>query len=265
MEALRTWTHPILENQNLNTRTTHTMTPHLLLFGASGGIATALRALAENHEWNVTAATRHPDTLSDMGPNTLAVEADGTTSSGAREAFDRAEDRHGPPTAVVNCIGGVMLKPLHKTSSREFTDTMRLHVFSSFAILKEAVTRMESGSGATLVSTAAVAAGLPNHEAIATAKGALEGLVRSAAATYASKGIRVNAVAPGLVETPATKRLCQGPARGVSEKMHPLGRIGKPGDIASALFWLSHPDQSWVTGQILHVDGGLAHLRTRPD
>jgi NAD(P)-dependent dehydrogenase (short-subunit alcohol dehydrogenase family) len=141
---------------------------------------------------------------------------------------------------------------------------MKLHVFSSFLIMKEACGRMKSGSSIALISSVAVQTGLPNHESIAAAKGAIEGITRSAAATYAPKGIRVNAVAPGLTETPATAALCKEPARKVSEKMHPLGRIGKPQDIASALAWLIDPENSWVTGQILHVDGGLGQLRKLP-
>jgi len=240
------------------------MNSHLLLFGATGGIATALRKRLESQNWQLTAVSRTPEKISDPGPNTRTFKADATTESGVKEAFAFAESEWGTPTAAVNCLGNVFLKPVHRTSVVEFSEVMKLHVFSSFLILKEACGKMKSGSSIGLISSVAVQTGLPNHESIAAAKGAVEGLIRSSAATYAPKGIRVNGVAPGLTETPATATLCKAPARQVSEKMHPLGRIGQPDDVASALAWLIDPEQSWVTGQILHIDGGLGQLRKPP-
>ena len=237
------------------------MSSHLLLFGASGGIATELHHRLAEEGWHLSLASRDPDKIDNS--RATFIKADATTESGTREAFDQAEEAHGTPTAVVNCLGNVLLKPLHQTTSVEFSDLMRLHAFSGYTIARESAKRMKKGGSVAMVSSVAVTAGLPNHELIAMAKGALEGLVRSAAATYASRGLRFNAVAPGLVETPATKRLCEGRAREMSEQMHPLGRIGTPSDIASALAWLIHPDNDWITGQILHVDGGLGHLRGR--
>ena len=116
-----------------------------------------------------------------------------------------------------------------------------------------------------LCSTAAAGSGLPNHEAIAAAKGGVEALTRSAAATYAGRKLRFNAVAPGLVRTPLAAAIT-GNERALehSEKMHPLGRVGEPDDVASAITWLLDPANSWVTGQILGVDGGLASVRPAP-
>jgi len=115
-----------------------------------------------------------------------------------------------------------------------------------------------------LVSSAAARIGLANHEAIAAAKGAIEGLVRSAAATYAARAVRVNAVAPGLVRSRLTERIVNNDkALAASLALHPLGRVGEPGDVARAIAFLVDPAQSFLTGQILGVDGGLADLKTR--
>lgn len=240
------------------------MQPHLIIFGASGGIATALRHRLEKQNWHITAVTRNPDNITHPGEHTRVFEADATLESGVNSAFEFAEENFNIPTAVVNCLGNVFLRPVHRTSAAEFSEVMKLHVFSSFLILKEACGKLKKDSSIALLSSVAVQTGLPNHETISAAKGAVEGLVRSSAASYASKGIRVNGVAPGLTETPATTQLCTSPAREVSENMHPLGRIGKPEDVASALAWLIDPEQSWVTGQIMHVDGGLGQLRKLP-
>jgi len=114
-----------------------------------------------------------------------------------------------------------------------------------------------------LISSAAARAGLPNHEAIAAAKGGVSALTRSAAATYAPWGVRVNALAPGLVETPMSERITGSEkGRERSLAMHPLERLGRPADVAAAAAWLLDPDEaSWVTGQTVSVDGGLAHLK----
>lgn len=209
----------------------------------------------------MTAVGRDAEKLDGLPNEVTKIVADATLVDGAAKAFEATKSSGIPVTACVNCIGNLFLKPLHRTTAKEFTDVMRIHVFSSFSILQAAVKRMEAGGSVALMSSAAARTGMVNHESIAAAKGAVEGLTRAAAATYAPKGIRINAVAPGLTETPMTRHLTSGPARAVSEKMHVLGRLGKPEDIASALAWLIDPAQSWVTGEIIHVDGGLAHLR----
>jgi NAD(P)-dependent dehydrogenase (short-subunit alcohol dehydrogenase family) len=121
---------------------------------------------------------------------------------------------------------------------------------------------MSEGGAVVLMSSAAAQIGLSNHEAIAASKAGIEGLVRSAAMTYAAKRIRVNAIAPGLVQTPLTQRVW-GNARSaeVSLAMHPLGRFGQPDEIARAIYFLIDPRNQWITGQILGVDGGLGTLK----
>jgi NAD(P)-dependent dehydrogenase (short-subunit alcohol dehydrogenase family) len=115
-----------------------------------------------------------------------------------------------------------------------------------------------------LVSSAAARLGLANHEAIAAAKAGVIGLTLSAAATYAPKRIRVNAVAPGLVRTPLTARITGSEsALEASTSLHALGRIGEPDEVAGAIAWLLDPAQSWITGQVLGIDGGLATVCSR--
>jgi NAD(P)-dependent dehydrogenase (short-subunit alcohol dehydrogenase family) len=120
----------------------------------------------------------------------------------------------------------------------------------------------KTGGSIVLVSSAAARVGLANHEAIAAAKAGVAGLCLAAAASYAARGIRVNAVAPGLVRTPLTAGITGNElALKASTAMHPLGRIGEPEEVAEAIAWLLDAKQSWITGQILGVDGGLATLR----
>ncbi|NDC75783.1 SDR family oxidoreductase, partial [bacterium] len=145
--------------------------------------------------------------------------------------------------------------------------TLDLNLNSAFYGLRAAVGPMQTqGAGAiVLLSSVAASTGLPGHEAIAAAKSGIEGLVRAAAASYASRNIRINAIAPGLIDTPLAASLLGNPAaRAFSEKMHPLGRVGTPGNVASAIAYLLTPEADWVTGQVWGVDGGLGAVRPRP-
>ena len=115
-----------------------------------------------------------------------------------------------------------------------------------------------------MLSTAATRIGLANHEAISAAKAGIEGLALAASASYACKGIRVNCVAPGMTRTPLTAKLLENEMMAkASAGMHALGQIGEPNDIASAIEWFLDPEQSWVTGQVIGVDGGLSRIRSR--
>jgi NAD(P)-dependent dehydrogenase (short-subunit alcohol dehydrogenase family) len=193
--------------------------------------------------------------------------ADATREDDVDRAVGAVAARHGKIDAYVHAVGSIFLRNAHLTSLADWQRVLETNLTSAFLGLKAVLGPMQAqGSGAVvLLSSAAAQAGLPGHEAIAAAKAGIDGLVRSAAATYASRGIRVNAVAPGLVDTPlAAPLLASEQARAFSEKMHPLGRVGRADDIASLIAWLVSAEGSWATGQVWSVDGGLAHLRPRP-
>lgn len=173
----------------------------------------------------------------------------------------------GPLVGVANCIGSVLLKPAHSTTEKEFHDTMQTNAFSSFNILKSAVKvmmRQSSGGSIAFCASAVAQHGIQNHEAIAAAKGAIVSMSKSAASTYAPKNIRINCVAPGLIDTPMTHRITQNEAaRKASESMHALKRLGKPEDVAAALEFFLNPQHDFVTGQVLGICGGLSSIRAQ--
>lgn len=158
------------------------------------------------------------------------------------------------------------MKSAHATTQLEFDATIAANATSAFGLTRAAAKAMTASGGGSIILVASAAAqiGLQNHEAIAAAKGAVMGLTLSAAATYARSNIRVNCVSPGLVETPLTARITSNDAsRKASEAMHPLGRLGKPADIVAAMMWLLSDGATWVTGQVIGVDGGLGSLKVR--
>ena len=110
-----------------------------------------------------------------------------------------------------------------------------------------------------VISSVAGSTGLAYHEAISAAKGGLEAMIRSAAISYAKRGIRFNAVALGLVDTPLSEPFTSSEVNlKASQELHPLGRIGKPEDVVSAILYLASDESSWTTGSIIHVDGGIS-------
>lgn len=236
-----------------------------LIFGASGGIGTELCLHLVSQGDEVIAAGRSKEKLrnvgSDLGIET--IQCDATDFGQVEETVKAASSKLGKMNGVAHCVGSILLKPAHLTREDEWRDVMDTNLTSAFAVLRAAANQMRGDGGSiVLVSSAASQIGLPNHEAIAAAKAGVVGLAISAAASYAKMGIRVNAVAPGLVETPLTERITsRESSRKASEAMHPLGRLGKPDDVAEAIAWLLGPRSDWITGQVIGIDGGLANIK----
>ena len=164
---------------------------------------------------------------------------------------------------LVNCIGSILIKPLHGTSLSEFDDVIRTNLFSSYFLLASFARRMKNGS-AIFFSSIAGSKGLSNHEAISAAKAGIEGFSRSAAATYAKDNLRVNVIAPSIMDSNMSQKiLSTEAAREVSKNMHPISKIGDADDILPVVKLLLSPDAKWVTGQTIHVDGGLSTVKPR--
>lgn len=238
-----------------------------IVLGASGGIGASLSRRLASRGASLVLASRSPEPLTALANEIggVAYPLDATDFEAVDRLADDALQRVGRVAGLVNCAGSLMLKPAHSTRADEWADVIATNLTSAFATVRAGGRVMaRSGGSIVLVSSAAAAHGLPNHDAIGAAKGGVSGLTLSAAATYAPRGIRVNAVAPGLVQTPMTQRLTASAAsREASLSMHALGRLGEPADVASAIEWLLEPSNSWVTGQIIGVDGGLATLQPR--
>ena len=241
--------------------------PAYLVFGATGGIGSALCRCLHLQGARLFLAARDPEKLKALGDELQSpwCSADATKPEQVDACVAMAAEKTGRIDGVAHCVGSILLKSAHSTSDAEWLDTINLNLHSAFYVLRASAKAMLTHGGSLVfVSSAAARIGLVNHEAIAAAKGGVEALVRSAAATYAARSIRVNAVAPGLVDTPLASRIVQNEAAfKASRAMHPLGRIGEPNDVAAAIAWFLSPLQSWITGQTLGVDGGLADLKLR--
>ncbi len=238
-----------------------------LITGANGGIGSALARKLKAAGSRLVLAGRNAEALSALGTELGArvIVCDFTRPDEVASCVKEALAELGEIEAVAHCIGSILLKPAHLTSVDDWNAVMDTNLHSSFFLLQQLGRPMSKSGGAlAFVTSVAAEKGLANHEAIAAAKAGLAGLTRSAAATYAKSGFRINCVAPGLTDTPLAAPITNNEAaRKFSEAMHPLGRLGTPDEIASALFFLLSPDNSWITGQTLSVDGGLSTLQTK--
>ncbi|MBL9169517.1 MAG: SDR family oxidoreductase [Verrucomicrobiales bacterium] len=240
-----------------------------LVVGGSGGIGSALAARLVRSGWQVIIAARDEGRLqlaaADSGAITRTVDA--RNSAEVDSLVQSVTDEFGRLDGAVNCVGSILLKPAHLVSDQEFTDTITINLLTAFYLLRaSARVMMKQSEGGSIVLCSSVAAqrGLINHEAIAAAKAGVEGLALASAASYARFGIRVNCVAPGLTRTNLTRTFTQHESVAkASAALHPLGRIGEGSEVASAIQWLLDREQSWVTGQVIGIDGGLGHLQAR--
>ncbi|MCP1383527.1 SDR family NAD(P)-dependent oxidoreductase [Runella salmonicolor] len=228
---------------------------NILIVGASSGIGYALaKRLEAEGAVLFTASRTAPENLKSQH-----ITWDVTQP--ATGIFDSLPDiLHG----IVYAPGTISLKPFQRFSTADFQADFQINVLGAVAVLQANLGRLRKANGASIVlfSTVAVQTGMGFHASIATSKGAIEGLTRSLAAEFAAAKIRCNALAPSLTDTPlASGLLSSDEKREASAKRHPLGRVGTPDDVASAAKWLLSDEASWVTGQIIGVDGGIGKLK----
>ncbi|MBL8232420.1 MAG: SDR family oxidoreductase [Bryobacterales bacterium] len=235
----------------------------IVVIGGAGGIGSALARKLAAKGIELLLCGRTQDTLSEIASATGAA----TRVVDARDpdAVETVVASFGPIDGLVNCAGSILLKPAHLTTAAEWRETMETNLTTAYGAVRAAVKAMSTTGGSiVLCSTAAARTGLPNHEAIAAAKAGVIGLTLSAAATYGPRNIRVNCVAPGLVDTPLASRITSNTAAlNMSKAMHALGRIGRPEEVAGVIAWLLDPENSWITGQVIGVDGGLGTVRSK--
>jgi len=166
-------------------------------------------------------------------------------------------------TGVVYCPGSINLRPFEQIKPADFLTDYQLQVVGAIKIIQATLPKLKNSDNPSIVlfSTAAVQIGLPYHAQVAASKGAIEGLTKVLAAEYAPK-IRVNCVAPSLTDTPlAASLLNSDQKREANAQRHPLKRIGTADDIASMVEFLLSANANWITGQIMHVDGGFSTLK----
>lgn len=222
---------------------------NIVIVGGNSGIGKATAELLKAQGANLYLYSK-----SGVGTTGLDTSSDFEEMPGLPEVID----------GVVYAPGTINLKPFHRISVDDFKKEMEVNFFGAVRVLQACLKGLKKSSSPAVVlySTVAVQTGMGFHAGIASAKGAIEGLTRSLAAEWAPSKIRVNAIAPSLTETPLASVLLSTPEKKeASDKRHPLGRVGTAEDIAASTVFLLSSQSSWMTGQILHVDGGMSTLK----
>lgn len=166
-------------------------------------------------------------------------------------------------TALIYCPGSINLKPFERIKPNDFAADYNLQVIGAIKIIQLVLSKLKNTENASIVlfSTVAVQTGLPFHSQVSASKGAIEGLTKALAAEYAPK-IRVNCIAPSLTDTPlAASLLNSEQKREANSQRHPMKKIGTAKNIADMAEFLISEKTAWITGQIIHVDGGMSSIK----
>jgi NAD(P)-dependent dehydrogenase (short-subunit alcohol dehydrogenase family) len=236
-----------------------------LITGASGGVAAALAENLRKDGWKLALATRNADKIAPSS-NEKIIAADVSSETGAELALQEATDFFGvTPDAIVNCAGAILIAPIARTSEAQYRACLSANLDTAFFTSKAYATALQKNKqrgSLVLFSSVAAAMGVSNHAAIAIAKGGIEALVRSLAADFSGIGLRVNAIAPGLMQTPATERMIgnEAAAKQIAAQ-YPLGRYGQASDAANLAAFLVSDQATWISGQVISVDGGFSAVR----
>ena len=232
--------------------------PALVLGGASGiGLASAEALGAAG--WAVLAAYLKP-----AAEDATAIAVDVRDADAVAAAVATAVERHGELDAVVYAAGTARVTPILEIEPAEWDLVLGVNLDGAFNALRAAGPHIREGGSYTAISSIDSAAPVPGLAHYCASKAGLEALVRSAALELGPRGVRVNAVLPGLVRTPLMEPMLARP--GVTEAFlaqTPLGRVAEPAEVADVVAFLASPGARWITGASLPVDGGMS-LREHP-
>jgi NAD(P)-dependent dehydrogenase (short-subunit alcohol dehydrogenase family) len=224
-----------------------------LVVGGSSGIGAAIIQLLQSHGQVFSTFNKHE--VSSSG-KVRYLHYDATADQELSLPVEHLD-------GLVYCPGTINLKPFARTSEKDFLNDFNVNVLGAVKAIQQSLPLLRKAHSASIVlfSTVAVGQGMSFHSSIAASKGAVEGLAASLAAELAPK-IRVNVIAPSIVNTPLAARLLNTEDKvKASEKRHPLQKVGEPADIASMASFLLSSESRWITGQTLHVDGGLSRIK----
>lgn len=225
-----------------------------LIVGGSSGIGLQLvQNLSVNNRVFATFCNSQPAEISNVTYSHLNVLDEQLDLTFVPDTID----------GIVYCVGAINLKPFARIAEADFIADYRKQVGGAIRIIQNILPKLKLSENPSIVlfSTVAVQLGFPFHSMVASSKGAIEGLTKALAAELAPK-IRVNCIAPSITNTPLAANLLNTEEKiAANAQRHPLKKIGEPKDLANMAAFLLSENSAWITGQILHVDGGMSTLK----
>lgn len=240
----------------------------VLITGGTTGIGRAAAVAFARAGAKIVVSGRRPkegtetvELVRKAGGTATFVAADVSKASDVENLVARTVASYGRLDIAFNNAGieSSVMAPTGQQSDDDFDRVMAVNVKGVYLAMKHEIRAMLATGGGSIVNTSSIAGqvGMAGAGPYVASKHAVIGLTKNAALEYAKQGIRVNAVAPAAIETPMLDRFTETVPRDFLTSLHPIGRLGKPEEIADAVVWLSSPQASFVTGQTIAVDGGF--------
>jgi len=237
------------------------MSKKILIFGATGSVGSSLTKLVKESSMDAHLIGKNEDEISNLKDQTgFSYSIADVTDQNFIETIDKDLDGL-EISGIAYCVGSIDLKPLNLVSKKDYLKSFELNLFPIVEIIKKYKDNLKKNkSSVVLFSTVAVKQGFPNHSIISPVKASLEGLTVSLAAELAPN-VRVNCIAPSLSKSKMAGKILSNPkiAEGIA-KQHPLKRVGEGNDSAALAKFLLSDESSWITGQIIGVDGGRSNV-----
>ena len=231
------------------------MSKHYLVAGGSTGIGFELTKQLTEAGHQVTVLSRTKGALDSLS-NIHHITYDVTAEEAPSLTMDHID-------GFAYCPGTINLKPFHGLKAGDFQKDFDVNVKGAIRVLQSIVKQLKKQAHTSVLffSTVAVQQGMPFHASVAASKGALEGLTRSLAAELAPN-VRVNCIAPSITDTPLASRILSSEdKKEASGKRHALGRVGTAEEVARLASFLLSEASSWMTGQVIGLDGGMSSIR----
>ncbi len=235
----------------------------IFIFGGTGSIGKALSKKLKQDNYDPIIISRNENELKELSEE-IGCEYKKCDVLDFENINSISKEYEDQICGLAYCVGSINLKPLKISKNEDFIDSFKVNTLGAINAIKANQETLAKNNGSILMfSTIAVKQGFTNHTIISTAKGAVEGLTLSLAAEFAPK-IRVNCIAPSLTDAKMTQKLISNNSiKKAIENMHPLPKIGSGDDFADIGSFLLSDKNSWITGQIFHIDGGRSSLRIK--
>jgi len=235
----------------------------IVVIGGSGAIGSAIAREVSDNGYIPHLVGRNENDLKKISDDLKCSYsiADVLNAENLKKSLENIE---GDIFGLAYCVGSIDLKPLSRTNESDFIESYKLNTIGAITSIKSLLPNLEKNLGSILLfSTVAVQQGFANHTIISTSKGAVEALTLSLAAELSPK-IRVNCIAPSLTESKMSQKILSNEnVKKIIEAMHPIPKIGNANDFSKLATFLLGKNNQWITGQIIHVDGGRSTLRKK--